>query len=399
MGYDMKEGTVVRWIKSEGDQVIRGEAIAEIETDKAVVEMEATGIGVLRKIIAAVGTNAQVGQLIGIIAAVDEDISDLLQEDPAHGSNPPLESKELRVGERQSTEASLVPPNARPLQEVKASPIAKRLAQEKGIDISLVTGSGPGGRIVREDVEGFSGIDTTSPDALESDIEEVDRLSLPRMRQAIARSTVLSKQQAPHFYVTTEIDMTAAMEFRRKLNLSLKDGGRVSVNDLLIKAAALALKKFPALNSFFKGDYLETHSYINIGIAIDLKQGLIVPAVANCESKTLVEIAQASRALVKRAQDGHLQESEYAGGTFSISNLGMFHVQSFSAIIVPPQSAVLAVGAVRKQPVVHGDQVVVREVINGTLSVDHRVSDGAEGARFMGGVKRVLEHPDSLIEE
>ncbi|PKB65745.1 MAG: hypothetical protein BZY82_07280, partial [SAR202 cluster bacterium Io17-Chloro-G3] len=165
------------------------------------------------------------------------------------------------------------------------------------------------------------------------------------------------------------------------------------------KASALALKKFPTLNSFFKGDYLETHSYINVGIAIDLKQGLIVPAVANCESKTLVEIAQSSRALVKRAQDGHLQESEYAGGTFSISNLGMFHVQSFSAIIVPPQSAVLAVGAVRKQPVVHGDQVVVREVINGTLSVDHRVSDGAEGARFMGEVKRILEHPDSLVEE
>ena len=192
--------------------------------------------------------------------------------------------------------------------------------------------------------------------------------------------------------------MTAAMDFRRQLNFTLEEGGRVSVNDLLIKASALALVKFPALNSFFRGDHLETHPYINIGIAIDLQQGLIVPAVANCESKTLVEIARAAKDLVKRAQDGHLHESEYAGGTFSISNLGTLDVDSFSAIIVPPQSAVLAVGSVKKQPVVRdNDQVVVRQIMKATLSVDHRASDGAEGARFLVELKRFLENPVNLV--
>ena len=395
MGYDMQEGTVVRWMKREGDEVTRGEPIAEIETDKAVVEMEATAAGVLRKILAAEGTVAHVGELIGIIGASDEDISALEAEAPVPAAEAPA------APQAQATPVQTPPPATAPAPSkvVKASPVARRLAQEMGVDLNQVTGSGPGGRIVREDVEALASQGPAAPAAAGAPAPaEAGRLVLTRMRQAIARSTVQSKQQAPHFYVTTEIDMTVAMDFRRQLNLTLKEGGRVSVNDLLIKAAALALVKFPALNSFFRGDHLETHPYISIGIAIDLQQGLIVPAVANCQSKSLVEIALAAKDLAKRAQDGHLHESEYAGGTFSISNLGTLDVDSFSAIIVPPQSAVLAVGSVKKQPVVRdNDQVVVRQIMKATLSVDHRASDGAEGARFLVEVKRFLENPVSLV--
>ena len=395
MGYDMQEGTVVRWMKREGDEVTRGEPIAEIETDKAVVEMEATAAGVLRKILAAEGTVAQVGELIGIIGASDEDISALEAEAPA----PTMEAPAAPQAPAAPVQAPPPATAPAPSKEVKASPVARRLAQEMGVDLNQVTGSGPGGRIVREDVGALASQRQAAPAAAGAPAPaEAGRLELTRMRQAIARSTVQSMQQAPHFYVTSEIDMTAAMDFRRQLNLTLEEGGRVSVNDLLIKASALALVKFPALNSFFRGDHLETHPYINIGIAIDLQQGLIVPAVANCESKTLVEIARAAKDLVKRAQDGHLHESEYASGTFSISNLGTLDVDSFSAIIVPPQSAVLAVGSVKKQPVVRdNDQVVVRQIMKATLSVDHRASDGAEGARFLVELKRFLENPVNLV--
>ena len=218
------------------------------------------------------------------------------------------------------------------------------------------------------------------------------------MRQAIARITSLSKQQIPHYYVGNEIDMTSAMEMRRQVNEKTGGDPRVTVNDLIIKAATIALGDFPALNASFKEDHLETHPYINIGIAIDLEQGLMVPSIANCETKSLVEIARASTDLGKRAQEGRLHESEYSGGTFSISNLGTLDVDSFIAIILPPQSAVLAVGSVKKRPVVDdSDRIVVRQMMNTTLSADHRVSDGAEGARFLMALKALLENPVSLV--
>ena len=390
MGYDMQQGTVVRWIKKEGDEVARGEPVAEIETDKAVVEMESTGAGILRKIVAPEGTVADVGAVIGIVGGADEDISALEVAAPAPvaadsatpAAAPPAALAEARPASAKAT-------------AIKASPVARRLAEERGVDLSQVTGTGPGGRITREDVEALAAQPKAAPVAAAA---EAGRFELTRMRQAIARSTVQSKQHAPHFYVTSEIDMTAAIEMRRQLNRPHEEGSRVSVNDLIVKAAAMALQKFPALNSFFKEDHLETHPYVNIGIAIALEAGLIVPSVANCESKSLVEIGQATKKLAERAQQGRLHESEYSGGTFSISNMGMFDVESFSAIIVPPQSAVLAVGSVKKRPVVgEGDQVTVRQMMKVTLSVDHRVSDGAEAARFLVELKRLLESPVSLV--
>ena len=391
MGYDMQQGTVVRWIKKEGDLVVRGEPVAEIETDKAVVEMESIGGGVLRKIIAPEGTVAQVGEVIGIIGEPDEDISSLEAKAPPA---PKAEVAPVKAPPAPAKAPPLEPPPAS-AGEIKASPVAKRLAQELGVNLGQVTGTGPGGRIVREDVEAAAQAAAPAPAAPPA---EAGRTELTRMRQAIARITSLSKQQIPHYYVGNEIDMTAAMEMRRQVNEKIGGDPRVTVNDLIIKAVTIALGEFPALNASFKDDYLETHPYINIGIAIDLEQGLMVPSIANCETKSLVEIARASTDLGKRAQEGRLHESEYSGGTFSISNLGTLDVDTFSAIILPPQSAVLAVGSVKKRPVVDdNDRIVVRQMMNTTLSADHRVSDGAEGARFLQALKRLLENPVSLV--
>ncbi|MBI4200120.1 MAG: 2-oxo acid dehydrogenase subunit E2 [Chloroflexi bacterium] len=397
MGYDMERGTVVRWLKREGEPVSRGEPLAEIETDKAVVEMEATATGVLRKVLAAPGSTVAVGYIIGIIAAPDEDISQLeakapLAPGPAAAPPPAVPGGPVAA---QAAEA--------PTEEFKASPVARRLAQEKGIDLRQVTGTGPGGRITREDVlaheagQPAAGRGAAFPAALAAVPVAPGRLELSRMRQAIARATIQSKPGTPHFYVTSEVDMAAAMDFRRQFNNALSNDPRLSVNDMIVKAAALALKKFPALNSFYREDHLETHEAIHIGMAVALEQGLMVPAVLHCERKSLAEIARASKDLIERAQQGRLRQEEY-NGTFSISNLGMFDVESFSAIILPPQSGVLAVGSIRKVPVVgEGDRVVVRQRMKVTISVDHRVSDGAEGARFLQEVKRLLENPVSLL--
>ena len=399
MGYDMEQGTVVRWIKAEGDPVKRGEPIAEIETDKAVVEMESLAAGVLRKIVAEAGATVPVGKMIAIVGEPDEDIADLVASAASAPAETSAAPPETPVAPAPSAAVPAEP--SVPAAEIKASPVARRLAKEKGIDLAQVTGTGPGGRITREDVENFETAGpATAPAAPAPSVAGVERVELSRMRQAIVRSTVQSKGQTPHFYVTAEIDMEAAMDMRRQINASNGAGEdiHVSVNDIIVKAVAEALVKFPALNSFYQDGYLETHPYVNIGIAIALDEGLIVPAIANCDSKSLVEISQASKDLVERAQQGKLTADEYASGTFSVSNMGMYEVDSFSAIILPPQSGVLAVGAVRRVPVV-GDngQITAGQRMKVTLSVDHRVSDGAEGARFLGELKRLLERPVSLL--
>ncbi len=399
MGYDMEQGTVVRWIKAEGDQVKRGEPLAEIETDKAVVEMESLAAGVLRKIVAAAGSTIPVGQVIAIVGDLEEDIADVVAAaEPAPAETPAAP----QTAPVTAAPAAAVPTEQRATSaEIKASPVARRLAQEKGIDLAQVAGTGPGGRITREDVESFeSAGPAQAPVAPGPSVAGVERVELSRMRQAIARSTVQSKGQTPHFYITLEIDMDAAMDMRRQINVSNGANGdiHVSVNDMVVKAVTEALAKFPALNSFYQDGYLETRPYVNMGIAIALEEGLIVPAIANCESKSLAEISQASRDLIERAREGRLTAEEYAGGTFSISNMGMFDVDSFSAIILPFQSAVLAVASVRRVPVV-GDngQITVGQRMKVTVSVDHRVTDGAEGARFLGEVKRLLERPALLL--
>ena len=415
MGYDMQEGTVVRWHKKEGDTVARGEVLADIETDKATVEFEAFTAGVVRKIVVEEGVPIPVGQLIAVIADADESLpDDLLAAAGPAAAGPVAESAPSReevfsesgmvavspVGTPQD-DAGPTPPSDAPAGEVRASPIARRLARERGIDLTLITGTGPGGRVVEQDVLAYEKptavTAAVAAPGLPPEPVTAERVDLTRMRQTIARVTADSKRETPHFYLSADIDMSKAMELRQGINESVPSESRVTVNDLIAKACAVALQRYPKFNAFFRGDHLQMNANINVGIAIALESGLIVPAINACESKSLVEIAAASRDLIARAHTGTLRSEEYSGTTFSISNLGMFDVDSFIAIIYPPHAAILAVGRVKEQPVARDGRVVVAQMMTATLSVDHRVADGTEAAQFMMEIKRLLENPVSLV--
>ena len=440
MGYDMQEGTVLRWLKGEGDTVANGEPIAEIETDKAVVEFESYAEGVLHRIIVPAGTTVPVGEPIALVGAQDEIFdaiddtasdegptvpADVDSDEPAPSAAipmPPASSdiatEELHVAEPEP-EVEEPPLAASPL---RASPIARRIADERGIDITKVQGTGPGGRVVKDDVLAYQEPEPVEPEIMEEpepeEVEAVeaeaaveaevmvvaeeeaadDAMQLSRMRQQIARVTVRSKQEKPHFYVTSEVDMTEAMSLRQQINRSLEgEGVRVTVNDLIIKACAAALRKHPKFNAFLDGDVIRPNDSVNIGIAMAVEDGLLMPAIMGCEQMTLKSLALASKDLADRAQNGTLRPDEYTGGTFGVSNLGMFDVSTFVAIIQPPQTAILAVGTVAKRPVVRDDEIVIRQTMNATISADHRVVDGAEGAQFLMEVKNALENPLTLI--
>ena len=397
MGYDMREGTVVKWYKGEGEEVARGEVIADIETDKATVEFEAYTSGVLRRIIADEGVSIPVGELIAVIAGADEVLDEIptsSSDDPGDAVTPvaTTSQKPNDIGE---TTAPVPPQDTR----LRASPIARRLAQEKNIDLAVVTGTGPGGRITEQDVLEFVSPVATSGQQpnIPSSVGSGDKVELSRMRQVIAKVTSDSKREAPHFYVTAEIDMGKAMEFRRDINDSFPADNRVSVNDLVLKASSIVLEQYPKFNGSFQENYLQLNSSINIGMAIALEAGLIVPGINDCGNKSLRQIAAASKDLIDRANNGTLRNEEYSGTTFSVSNLGMFDVDSFAAIIFPPHAAVLAVGTVRQQPVVKDGQITVGQVMKATLSTDHRVADGAEAAQFLVEIKKLLETPVSLL--
>ncbi|MCE2463688.1 MAG: 2-oxo acid dehydrogenase subunit E2, partial [Dehalococcoidia bacterium] len=316
------------------------------------------------------------------------------------GEPPPAEATQPAAPAPAPTPAPLnVPVAASPTPpdgEVRATPIARRLAREKGLDLAQIVGTGPGGRITEADVLGYEEQAKSAPPPTPA-VTSGGRVELSRMRRAIARVTVQSKREAPHFYITSEIDMSEAMAFRRQVNDTLQDGTRVSVNDLVIRAATRTLETFPSFNASFQEDYIQLHSEINIGFAVAMEDGLIVPVLGNCGSKSLAEVAKASSDLIERAQRGTLRAEEYTGSTFSISNMGMFDVDSFAAIIFPPNAAVLAVATVKEQPVVRDGQIAIAQVMKATISVDHRVADGAEGAQFLMELKRHLEHPVSLL--
>ena len=403
MGYDMREGTVVRWYKQEGETVDRGEVIADIETDKATVEFEAYTGGVLGRIVAQEGVAVPVGELIAIITDPGEALPEADAPAAAPAAEPAPAPEAPAVAEAPPADA---PPSAD--GRVRASPIARRLARERGIDLALVSGTGPNGRVTERDVENYqlpapapapesaptsAPAPVTAPAAAPTD----SRIELSRMRQTIARVTSDSKSSAPHFYVTAEIDMGKAMALRRDVNDAADPDNRVSVNDLMVKACALALARHPKFNSFYRGDHLQVHGAMNIGIAIALESGLILPGVSNCESKSLLQIATATKDLISRANSGTLRNEEYSSTTFSISNMGMFDVESFTAIIYPPHAAILAVGSVKQQPVVRDGELAVGTMMKATLSTDHRVADGAEAAQFLMEIKRVLENPVALL--
>ena len=434
----------------------------EIETDKAVVEFESYADGVLHRIIVPAGTTVPVGQPIAVVGGQDETIagstspsddavadevdSEPVEEEPddVPSAAIPMPPASTTVPEEESS-AESAPETEQPAAPLRASPIARRIADERGIDISKVTGTGPGGRIVKDDVLAYEEPEPEEPEIVEEPEPEVveeppaaeiaaeepseiveeaepeiaedqpqpaaevepepepaaavaEGMALSRMRQQIARVTVRSKQEKPHFYVTSEVDMTSAMDLRQQINRSLEvEGVRVTVNDLIIKACADALKKHPKFNAFLDGDVIRPNDSINVGIAMAVEEGLLMPAIMGCEQLTLKSLALASKDLADRAQNGTLRPDEYTGGTFGISNLGMFDVSTFVAIIQPPQTAILAVGTVAKRPVVRDDEIVIRQTMNATISADHRVVDGAEGAQFLIEVKNALENPLSLI--
>ncbi len=405
MGADMTEGTIVKWLKAEGDQIGRGDKLAEVETDKTVVEMEAYAEGLLRKIVVSEGSLVQVGAVIAFIGDADDDIPEVAAAAPAAEAAPeaPAGTPAPTPTPEPVQQAALAPVAVPASQggRIKASPIARKIAEEKGVDIAAITGTGPGGRITKSDVENF----TPSPGFAVSGgrspvVIDGSDTPLSSMRQAIARVTVRSKTEAPHYYVTHEIDMSAAMTFRRQLNEALaEEGDRVSVNDLILMALTKALIKYPKWNSFFDGDKLIGHPSINLGVAIALDEGLIVPAVIDIQNMSLVEISRAVRDLGKRARGdgGNLTQAELTQGTFGISNLGMFGTDTFSAIIVPPNAGIIAVGTVKEKPVVRDGKVVVASMMNATISADHRVGDGAEAAVFLGEFQKNLENPARLM--
>ena len=402
MGYDMKEGVVVKWLMEEGSAVKIGDPVAEIETDKAVVEFESYAEGTLEKILVEEGSKVNVGEPIAIVGDGSNIVEEEVTVEPEEEVTVQLEEE---IVEESVTEESSAD------QKIKASPLAKTLANDNNIDLSNVIGTGPGGRIVKSDVLAL--IDnvettekikvdlTTETNNAEPQIQNSDTSVKEenKMRAQIARVTQRSKQEVPHYYLSTDINMDKALEIRAQINSKLAEQNiKISINDLIMKSVIDTLKKFPVFNSRYENGTTNMNEEINVSIAIALEEGLIMPAIINCNDMDIKQLSIASKDLVDRTKNGKLTSAEYTKGTFSISNLGMFDVNSFLAIILPPQTAMLAVGSVKKVPIVTSDDdIKVSNIMNASLSADHRVTDGAEGAIFLAEIKNNLENPVNLI--
>jgi pyruvate dehydrogenase E2 component (dihydrolipoamide acetyltransferase) len=417
----METGKLLRWLKQEGDRISGGDIIAEIETDKADIELEAFGSGVLRKLLATPGTAVPVGGLIAVIAEPGEDISAVVGGAPAPAAAPApspapgpapvaaAPAPQLGPGAGVGSAATVLPP-----ARLRVSPLARKLAQRASIDLARVTGTGPGGRIIQRDIEAFvaarptaaagrPAAPTPSAPAVAAMAPAVARggpdtedVPLSQIRAAIARQMAQSKAPVPHFYITTEIAMERAAALREELQ-ALPGAPKVTFTDVVVRACAVTLQKHPGINASFTGDAIRRHRAAHIGIAVAVEDGLITPVLRDCDRKSLFQIAAESRDLVERTRARKLRQQELSGATFSVSNLGMFPVDEFSAIINPPEGAILAVGAIVDKPVVVDGQLKVGKRMRVTLSADHRVMDGAMGARFLADLKAALEAPLSLL--
>jgi pyruvate dehydrogenase E2 component (dihydrolipoamide acetyltransferase) len=410
----MTEGVVAKWHKKVGDKVSEGDLIAEIETDKATMEFEAFPgqEGLLLYIGVDEGKAAPVDTVLAILGTKGEDIEGLKSGEPAEAEEPkqPKETDEAKKPEPEAPvatkkeEAAPEPkkeqqtlPQANATGRVMASPLAKKLAEEKGINIAGVNGSGDNGRIVKRDIENYvpqsSPAKQISTQTIESNT--VNDVTVSQMRKTIAKRLAESKFSAPHFYLTMEIDMDNAVEARKTINQTAEV--KISFNDLVVKASAMALQKHPKVNSAWLGDTIRYYNYINIGIAVAVDEGLLVPVVRNADAKGLAQISAEVREYAQKAKDKKLQPADWEGNTFTISNLGMFGIEEFTAIINPPDACILAVGGIKQTPVVKNNQIVVGNVMKVTLSCDHRVVDGATGAAFLQTVKAYLENPVMML--
>ncbi|TMC87559.1 MAG: 2-oxo acid dehydrogenase subunit E2, partial [Chloroflexi bacterium] len=426
------EGKILRWIKKEGDPVKKGEMLAEVETDKVNIEIEAFASGTLRKILVSEGNSAPIGAAIALIGAADEPLSENTGGNGATKTPATREPGEHSPGNAQSVSAQVLSstvaaPTPGKGGRIFISPIARRIAQEHRLDYATLQGTGPNGRIIKMDVEaalsrlqpvvtampeavGVPGAQSVPPQALLAsstepimasiDTGEVVEIPLTAMRRTIARRLSQSMQTAPHFYVTSVIDTDKLAALRQQINeYAATDPSpvKVSFNDLIVKAVARALVRIPQVNVSFAEDRILQKKQVHIGVAVALEQGLIVPVLRNADQRGILDIAREARRLSEAAREGKLRPEDFSGGTFTVSNLGMFDVDSFTAVINPPESAILAVGSITPTPVVVDGQVVVRNRMKVTLSADHRAIDGAMAARFLQEVKRLLEEPFGLI--
>ncbi len=427
----MEEGQIARWLKKEGDKVSMGEPLAEIDTDKATMEMQALANGVLRKILINEGESAPLGQLIAVIAEPDEDIALLLSDAPAKASEAPKEPEptpeisapmasaapvnvQSNVGSNAQVSAgngSQAQPSTSGSGRLIVSPLAARMAAEAGVDLRSLRGSGPGGRIIKKDIEAALSQPKAAPSSqgfprvVETRIfqQSIVAAASPyrdepatEIRKTIAKRLVTSLGPIPHFFLTSEIEMDRAAEMRRAIN-ALDPDLKISINDIVIKVTAAALLQHPGVNASFQDKFIRYYEHADIGVAVAIEDGLITPVIRSADQKSLSQIASEVRELAERARSRKLKPEEYMGATFSISNLGMFGVDEFTAVINPPEGAILAVGAMTPKPVVRDDEIVVRQMMRVTMSCDHRVIDGATGAKFLQTLKKILENPLYLV--
>jgi pyruvate dehydrogenase E2 component (dihydrolipoamide acetyltransferase) len=426
LGFDMAEGTLIRWAKAEGEQVEKGELLAEIETDKATVEVESLFSGTVRKQLVSEGAIVPVNTPIAVIGTPDEEI-DL---DSIKGTEAADDSVETAAEQPAQPEAQAPEESAQAAPEastdahlpgdVRATPLARRIAEDKNIDLKSLSGSGPGGRIVKADVEAAAEAPAPAPQPVEKaepvqpqpsgpalaplmavDVGETpqdQRVPISKLRQAIGRRMTDSKQNYPSFYVSYEYDMGPIMEMRKQANQMLAGTGeKLSVNDFLVKAVALTLRQFPNLNAKLDGDAVLQYGRVNVGNAVAVENGLLTVVCHDADRKSLRQISLEVKAKAGRVRQGKIQPEDISDSTFSISNLGMYGVENFTAIINPPEAAILAVGAAKQVPVVEDEELTTGWRMKATISVDHRVSDGAEAARFMQALATYIENPVSLM--
>jgi len=399
LGFDMAEGTLVRWVKKEGETVNKGEVLAEIETDKATVEVESSASGVVRKLLVDEGAVVPVSTPIAVVGTADEKI-----EAPSAAAARPAPKAEPAAPQPVPVPAAAPVAVAGP---VKASPLAKRIARESQVNLALIHGSGPGGRIVRRDIEGAFSQERRDAVAGGSPRPAAPARAFPsladeavapsKLRLAIGRRMVESKTTVPHFYLTHEYNIAALLDLRRQYNAILAENEKLSVNDFIVKAVALTLRQFPNLNASLNGSSVLRHGSINIGIAVSVEGGLLTVVCRDADRKSLPELSAEVKAMAARVREGKVKPDDIEGSTFSISNLGMFDVENFAAIINPPEAGILAVGSAREVPVVENGAVKPGWRMKATISVDHRVSDGAEAAKFMQALAVYLEEPLRLI--
>jgi pyruvate dehydrogenase E2 component (dihydrolipoamide acetyltransferase) len=398
LGFDMAEGVLVRWVVAEGESIEKGQVIAEIETDKATVEVESMISGVIYKHLISEGTSAPVGKPIAVVGEAGEeiDIEALVQAAPQE------EAVEETVSEKKAEATEMTRQAPKPEGDghlpdgVRASPVARRMAEDHNIDIAGLSGSGPRGRIVKQDVEEAIASPGRPAQILPAAGETV-RIPVSKLRATIGRRMVTAKQELPHFYLTIDVDAAPLMAMRSEWNEILPEEEKLSVNDFIIKATALALREFPNLNASLDQDVIVRHGEINVGVAVAVEDGLLTAVVRNTDVKSIPEISAEVRLMVSRIRDGKVRPQDIEGSTFTVSNLGMFGIDRFVAIINPPEAAILAIGSVQQKPVVADGKIVSGYRLQCTLSADHRVTDGAEAARWLQTFRKYMEQPLRLL--